>query len=121
VPWTESSSPHFEARHQDADARACAAVLELLETTRANVFLLRGGVLATPPLDGTILPGVTRAQLLERSHHAGITALELPLTLADLEAADAVLFTSSLRLLESSRVRPAAGPLLARLRELLRR
>src|ERR1019366_10766449 len=30
----------------------------LLETTRANVFLLRDGALATPPLDGSILAGV---------------------------------------------------------------
>jgi hypothetical protein len=41
VPWTESSSPHFEARHEDSDERGTAAVLELLETTRealARVF-----------------------------------------------------------------------------------
>ena len=35
MPWTESSSPHFEARHEDSDERGTAAVLELLETTRA--------------------------------------------------------------------------------------
>jgi hypothetical protein len=41
VPWTESSSQHFEARHEDSDERGTAAVLELLETTRealARVF-----------------------------------------------------------------------------------
>jgi hypothetical protein len=41
VPWTESSSAHFEARHEDSDERGTAAVLELLETTRealARVF-----------------------------------------------------------------------------------
>ncbi len=41
MPWTESSSPHFEARHEDSDERGTAAVLELLETTRealARVF-----------------------------------------------------------------------------------
>jgi hypothetical protein len=37
VPWTESSSQHFEARHESADARAAAAVLELLETTRQSL------------------------------------------------------------------------------------
>jgi para-aminobenzoate synthetase / 4-amino-4-deoxychorismate lyase len=85
----------------------------LLETTRANVFLLRGGALATPPLDGSILPGVTRALLLER-------ARELPLTLADLEQADAVLLTSSVRLLEVARLRHGAE-LIGGLREELRR
>ena len=54
--------------------RALLATREgaLLETTRANVLLIRGGVLATPPLDGTILPGVVRARLLERARHAGL-------------------------------------------------
>jgi hypothetical protein len=37
VPWTESSSPHFEARHEDSDAVGTAAVLELLETTRESL------------------------------------------------------------------------------------
>jgi hypothetical protein len=37
VPWTESSSPHFEARHEDSDERGAAAVLELLETTRDSL------------------------------------------------------------------------------------
>jgi hypothetical protein len=37
VPWTESSSPHFEARHEDDDLRGTAAVLELLETTRSSL------------------------------------------------------------------------------------
>jgi len=34
VPWTESSSAHFEARHEDSDAVGTIAVLELLERTR---------------------------------------------------------------------------------------
>ena len=37
MPWTESSSPHFEARHEDSDERGTAAVLELLETTREGL------------------------------------------------------------------------------------
>jgi para-aminobenzoate synthetase / 4-amino-4-deoxychorismate lyase len=90
----------------------------LLETTRANVFLLRGGVAATPPLDGSILPGVTRAVLLERARRAAIPVHELPLTLADLRDADAVLLTSSLRLIECARVRGSerSTEALARLR-----
>ncbi|HXR14225.1 MAG TPA: aminotransferase class IV [Solirubrobacteraceae bacterium] len=93
----------------------------LLETTRANVFLLRGGVIATPPLDGSILPGVTRAVLLERAGRAEISSHELPLTLADLGNAEAVLLTSSLRLLECARVRDGrrSADVLARLRAAL--
>jgi len=77
----------------------------LLETTRANVFLLRHGELATPPLDGSILPGVMRDVVLERARRLGIAAREVPLTLEDLRAADIVLLSGSLRLLERARLR----------------
>jgi len=81
----------------------------LLETTRANVFLLREGALTTPPADGSILPGVTRAAVLEHARRLGIAARELPLTLADLRAADIVLLSGSLALLEHARVRGGEG------------
>jgi len=77
----------------------------LLETTRANVFLVRDGVLATPQLDGSILPGTTRAVLLEHARRLGIEVREMPLTLEQLEAADVVLLSGSVRLLESARRR----------------
>ena len=75
---------------------------ELLETTRANVFVVRGGALRTPPLDGRILPGVTRAVVLERAREAGFPVHEAPVTLED---ADAILLTGSVRLLECRRLR----------------
>ena len=87
----------------------------LLESTRANVFLERDGVLTTPSLDGSILPGVTRSIVFVLARRLGISLRELPLTLEDLEAADAVLLTSSLRLIERSAVTPAGE----RLREAL--
>ena len=77
----------------------------LLETTRANVLLLRDGALATPPLDGAILPGVTRGVVLERARLLGISAREIPLTLDDLCTADMVLLSGALRLLERARGR----------------
>jgi para-aminobenzoate synthetase/4-amino-4-deoxychorismate lyase len=77
----------------------------LLETTRANVLLLRGGALATPPLDGSILPGVVRAAVLAHAERLGIDAHELPLTLERLRDADMVLLSGSLRLLERANVR----------------
>ena len=78
----------------------------LLETTRANLFVLRRGELATPPLDGSILPGVMREVVLERARGLAIAARETPLTLEDLRAADIVLLSGSLRLLERVRLRP---------------
>jgi para-aminobenzoate synthetase / 4-amino-4-deoxychorismate lyase len=68
----------------------------VLETTRANVFaVLADGTVVTPPLDGRILPGVTRAAVGE-----ALEARERALTLADLHAAEAVLVCNALRGLE---------------------
>ena len=84
----------------------CSRAGALLESTRANVFLLRDGALATPPVDGSILPGVTRAVVLEQARRLGIPAEELPLTPADLEDADMVLLSGWLRRLDRSPRRP---------------
>jgi para-aminobenzoate synthetase/4-amino-4-deoxychorismate lyase len=81
----------------------------LLETTRANVFLLRDGVLATPPLGGSILAGTVRTAVLEHARQLGIEAHERPLTLRQLEEADMVLLSGSVRLLERARVRDGHG------------
>jgi para-aminobenzoate synthetase/4-amino-4-deoxychorismate lyase len=81
----------------------------LLETTRANLFVVRSGALRTPPLDGSILPGVTRSVVIELARTVGIEVAEESVTHEDLDAADAVLLTGSLRLLERCRVRPGGG------------
>jgi branched-subunit amino acid aminotransferase/4-amino-4-deoxychorismate lyase len=81
----------------------------VLETTRANVFAVRGDAVATPPLDGSILAGVMRAVLLEQARGLGIPVREAPLALEELQAADAFALTGSLRLVEW-RVRSTAGP-----------
>jgi branched-subunit amino acid aminotransferase/4-amino-4-deoxychorismate lyase len=65
----------------------------VLEGAWANVWVLRDGELLTPPDDGRLLPGVTRARLLRRPE-----AHESPLTLADLAGAEAIVLTSSIRL-----------------------
>jgi para-aminobenzoate synthetase / 4-amino-4-deoxychorismate lyase len=70
---------------------------EILEAGRANLFLVTDGALATPPADGRILPGTARAATLELAAELGIPATERPLHLADLEAADDLFLTSSLR------------------------
>jgi para-aminobenzoate synthetase/4-amino-4-deoxychorismate lyase len=65
----------------------------VLETGTANVFVVENGELVTPPVDGRLLPGVTRARIL-----AATPAREEPIDLARLAAADAVLLTSSIAL-----------------------
>ncbi len=75
---------------------------DALEASRANVFAVRGGVLFTPPLDGRILPGVTRLRALELAESIGIGVSETPLTRDDLLGADEVFLTGSVRGIESA-------------------
>ena len=69
----------------------------VLEAAWASVWTLSGEVLTTAPLDGRLLPGVTRARLLARAAALGLEAREEPLTLGALRSAPALLLTSSLR------------------------
>jgi para-aminobenzoate synthetase/4-amino-4-deoxychorismate lyase len=73
----------------------------VLETTRANVLALVGDALVTPPLDGRILPGVTRGRALAAATELRLTRDERPLPLAELVAAGAVVTSGALRGLES--------------------
>ncbi len=73
---------------------------DLCEGTGTNVFVVRGGVLSTPPLLAGCLAGVTRALLLEELRDADED--NVPMT-ALLEA-DEVLLTSSTRDVQPLRV-----------------
>lgn len=77
---------------------------DVLEAGRANVFAVLGGRLATPPTDGRILAGTTRALVLELAAELGIEATERTLSVADLHAADEVFLTSSLRGIRPARL-----------------
>lgn len=69
----------------------------VLEGTTSNVFLVRGGDLITPPDEAGILPGITRAHLLDiaRAERHGVRFASI--TPADLATADEVFLTSSIR------------------------
>jgi branched-chain amino acid aminotransferase len=68
------------------------------ECTSANVFVVRGNEVLTPPLvTSGALPGVTRAILLEEIHLPDLTIREQVITPAELLAADGVFITSTTR------------------------
>lgn len=75
---------------------------EVLEAGWANVFAVRDGTLFTPPLDGRILPGTTRAALLALAAEAEIKTQERPLSPADLIGADETFLTGSIGGIESA-------------------
>ena len=67
------------------------------ECTSANIFLVRGGKVLTPPLTSGCLPGVTRDVLLEVIPAAGYELLQQDLTPDDLTSANEVFITSTTR------------------------
>ncbi|MDN3227332.1 bifunctional anthranilate synthase component I family protein/class IV aminotransferase [Kocuria rhizophila] len=69
----------------------------VLETGRANVFVVRGGVVTTPPADGRILPGVMRARVIAALRSAGYEVRERDTALADLAEVSEVFVTNALR------------------------
>lgn len=73
---------------------------EALEADRANIFAVRRGTVFTPPLDGRILPGVTRATTIDLIRAEGMEMLERPLTVAELRRSDEVFLTNSIRGIE---------------------
>ncbi len=52
----------------------------LSEGSGQNVFIVDGGELYTPPLDGTLLPGITRDSVIRIAQDEGITVHVQPLT-----------------------------------------
>jgi para-aminobenzoate synthetase/4-amino-4-deoxychorismate lyase len=94
-----------------ADAEPLVVDLDgsVLESGYGTVFAVEGDALVTPPADGRILPGVTRAALLEVAPQAGLTPRVEPIALDRLRAADAVFVASSIRLLQPAAGTPAAA------------
>jgi branched-chain amino acid aminotransferase len=70
---------------------------EITEGNSSNLFVVRGGSLATPPVATGILPGVTRAFVLGAARDLGVPAREAMIFASDLERADEAFLTSSLR------------------------
>ncbi len=60
-----------------------------------NVFLVRGGTLVTPQLDGSLLRGITRDAVVKMATDLGIEVQERPVPREDLYTADEVFFTGT--------------------------
>jgi len=68
----------------------------LLETSRANIFLIKDGTLKTPSLALPILPGITRSKVIEIAQELRIKVKEGEFKEKDLRNADAVFLTNSI-------------------------
>lgn len=67
------------------------------EGATSNLFLVLGGKLLTPSPESGILPGVTRAVVLELAKAEGLTTIEKEITLTELVRAEEAFLTNSLR------------------------
>jgi branched-chain amino acid aminotransferase len=68
---------------------------EVAECTGDNIFIVKHGLLRTPPSNAGILEGVTRNAVIELAEAAGITVQQVALTRHDLYAADECFLTGT--------------------------
>lgn len=81
----------------DQDQLLCAEDGSVLETARANIFIVRDEGVYTPALDGRVLPGTARARVIEILTAAGIPVFERRMAVEDFTAATEVFGTNALR------------------------
>jgi len=79
------------------EALICGPTGEVVEGATSNVFVVRHGVLHTPPIEAGILAGITRRTVLDLAASLGLQVHELPLHPADLYHAQEVFITSTVR------------------------
>ncbi|MBZ5710290.1 aminotransferase class IV [Nannocystis pusilla] len=125
---TANYLPNIQALRQALAAGDDEAILinpagVVAEGATSNVFAVLQGVVYTPPVDTGILPGITRAAVLDLAGKLGISAQESALHPFDVRCADEVFLTSSVRgpiAVTSVDGHPIAagteGPLTARIR-----
>lgn len=65
------------------------------EGSGQNVFMVHGGVLYTPPIDGTLLTGITRDTVIKLAGDAGIKVLEKPMPRDLLYIADEIFLSGT--------------------------
>lgn len=109
IPNREALSPrvkslnylaHVMAKLEAANAGADEALMlsadgEVAEGSGQNVFVVKHGVLKTPPPTTGVLKGVTRDAVLQLAGELGIPAHESPLNRYDVYTADEAFFTGT--------------------------
>jgi branched-chain amino acid aminotransferase len=70
---------------------------ELSECSQANFFMVRDGVVLTPPSEAGLLEGITRAFVFEVGREIGLSVRDEVLYPKDLETADEAFLTSTTR------------------------
>lgn len=104
---------------------------EVAECTGDNIFIVKDGVLKTPPTDAGILEGITRNAVIKLAQEAGLTVREMTLIRHDIYVADECFLTGTAaevvpvtsldgRPIGSGKPGPVTKDLLARFKKLTR-
>ncbi len=88
---------HLARKRRAYEALLCDSDGRVTEGASSNFFVVRGGVVLTPPLSLGLLPGITRAAVLRLAGQHGIPVREARFTAEDAERADEAFLTSSVR------------------------
>jgi branched-chain amino acid aminotransferase len=97
---TANRLPNILARQQAEGTGAEEALIinnldQIAGASAANIFIVRGRNLITPPLNSGALAGTTRAFVLQIALQHNLTPVEKPLVFEDLLSADATFLTSA--------------------------
>ena len=69
----------------------------VLEGSVSNVFMVIDGEIVTPPLAQDILPGITRAMVLELCAHAGLNVRERAIRRDEIDAVSEAFLTNAVQ------------------------
>jgi branched-chain amino acid aminotransferase len=69
---------------------------EVAEASTSNIFLVKRGIIITPPEESGLLPGITRGVVLELAPNLGLKAYNRRVSLDDLMGAEEAFLTNSL-------------------------
>jgi branched-chain amino acid aminotransferase len=93
------------------------------EGSGENIFVVKDGVVETPPLSSAILPGITRGVVITLCADLGIPVREAPMLREELYIADEIFFTGTaaeitpIRSVDRVRVGSGRGPITMRIQE----
>ncbi len=92
--------PSVILRHKASQAGATEALLvkdgNVTEGAASNIFIVKDGVVKTPPKDGSLLPGITRDLLVELLSASDIACEETSISEKELRQADEIWITGSI-------------------------
>jgi branched-chain amino acid aminotransferase len=98
LSYTESVVALAQAKSAGADdAIFLDTAGHVSEATASNLFAVIDDALVTPPLSCGVLPGITRAIVLELASTLGLTAVEREMAEPELALASELFLTSSIR------------------------